>query len=121
MVITYCDFWQLQQFIAVLLSFTGSVVEVRMRHYRYVLYYIILFLLIGGLIPCKMQSRRVSSLKTFEVVPGLQNSQKFACRRSRSGIRLADEQREELAKQARAKAKPNSLASANPVNPVNPV
>ena len=50
-VITYCDFWQLQQSVAFVLSFTGSLVAVRSKHYRYVLYYIILFLLFAGLIP----------------------------------------------------------------------
>lgn len=49
--ITCCDFWQLQQSVAFVLSFTGCLVAVRSKHYRYVLYFIILFLLLGGVIP----------------------------------------------------------------------
>jgi len=49
--ITHCDFWQLQQAVAFVLSFTGALVAVRSKYYRYILYYIILFLLFGGLSP----------------------------------------------------------------------
>ena len=49
--ITHCDFWQLQQSVALVLSFTGGLVAVRSKHYRYVLYYILLYLLLGGMIP----------------------------------------------------------------------
>ena len=49
--ITYCDFWQLQQSVAFVLSFTGGLVAVRSKHCRYVLYYIVLYLLLGGIIP----------------------------------------------------------------------
>ena len=49
--VTHCDFWQLQQSVAFVLSFTGGLVAVRTKRYRYVLYYILLFLLLGGIIP----------------------------------------------------------------------
>ena len=48
--ITYCDFWQLQQSVSCIALIEGIVIAVRTKHYRYVLYYFILFLF-GGIAP----------------------------------------------------------------------
>lgn len=49
--ITFCDFWQLQQSVCCIALIEGIVIAVRTKHYRYVLYYFILFLLFGGIAP----------------------------------------------------------------------
>ena len=49
--ITYCDFWRLQQSVSCLALTEGIIIAVRTKHYRYVLYYSILFLLFGGIVP----------------------------------------------------------------------
>ena len=49
--ITYCDFWQLQQSVSCVTLIEGIVIAVRTKHYRYALYYFILFLLFGGISP----------------------------------------------------------------------
>ena len=48
--ITYCDFWQLQQSVSCIALIEVIVIAVRTKHYRYVLYYFILFLF-GGIAP----------------------------------------------------------------------
>ena len=49
--ITFCDFWQLQQSVCCVTLIEGVVVAVRTKHYRYILYYSILFLLLVGIVP----------------------------------------------------------------------
>ena len=49
--ITFCDFWQLQQSVCCVALIEGVVIAVRIKHYRYILYYSILFLLLGGTAP----------------------------------------------------------------------
>ena len=49
--ITHCDFWQFQSSACFLALVVGSLVAVRTKRYRYILYYAILFLLLGGIIP----------------------------------------------------------------------
>ena len=50
-VFTVCDFWQFQCSASFVLFLSGSVVALRVKRYRYIIYYFILFLLFGGLIP----------------------------------------------------------------------
>lgn len=50
-VITFCDFWQFQCYASFVLFLSGSVIALRVKRYRYIIYYFILFLLFGGLIP----------------------------------------------------------------------
>lgn len=49
--ITHCDFWQLQQASSCVIMVMGIVVAVRVQQWRYVFYYVILFLLFGGTSP----------------------------------------------------------------------
>ena len=48
---TYCDFYFLQCSISLLFFMTGSLVAIRAKRYRYIFYYFILFIALGGLVP----------------------------------------------------------------------
>lgn len=48
---TYCDFYFLQCSISLLFFVTGSLVAIRAKRYRYILFYFILFIALGGLVP----------------------------------------------------------------------
>jgi hypothetical protein len=48
---TYCDFYFLQCSVSLLFFVTGSLVSIRAKRYRYIFYYFILFIALGGLVP----------------------------------------------------------------------
>ena len=48
---TYCDFYFLQCSVSLLFFVTGSLVSIRAKRYRYIFYYFILFITLGGLVP----------------------------------------------------------------------
>jgi len=48
---TCCDFYFLQCSVSLLFFVTGSLVSIRAKRYRYIFYYFILFIALGGLVP----------------------------------------------------------------------